>query len=288
MKRLVTAGALAGALGALLASPSPASAQTCIKSDSYADAVAIEGGKLGYCFGEGKQRACFATDLATGKTASAPARAEPARKVTLKVNDDSLTVCDAGGKPCKTLKPKFQIDPGLGLGGKVNDAGTRAVAMSSTDLEVYELKTGQRIASFKSGKKHACSDVDFLGDALLVHHVDCGQASDGTSWIATDKGKRIADAGGKPTAIASGPVHLADTRWLFLAQGGDALWIQDIKSGAVKKRIALGPADAESLPMLAASATHAAIVFGAKRAGSVTVVELATGKVASYPATRCP
>jgi hypothetical protein len=279
---------LAGTALALVAAPSPASAQTCIKGDSYPETVAIEGGKVGYCLGEDKQRACYATDLATGKTAAAPARTAPAPKVVLKENGDALSACSPDGKACKALKPRFEVDPGLGLFGRVNDAGTRAAAISSSSIEIFDLSTGKRIASFVAGKRYACSDVDFLGEALLVHSVDCGEAHVGASWIATDKGKRIADVGGKPVAIAARPAPLADARWIFLAQSGDALWIQDIKTGAVKKRISLGPADPESLPALAANATHAAVVFGGKRAGTVAVVELATDKVQRFTAPRCP
>ena len=73
----------------------------------------------------------------------------------------------------------------------------------------------------------------------------------------------------------------------FVTPGADAVVLQDKKTGAVTKRIAIGPPDANDF-MVAGHGNRFVVVFGDKRAGDVAVVDVVTDKVVVHTAKRCP
>jgi hypothetical protein len=279
--------------------PKPAAPATCMAADAEPVLIAIDANKLRQCAWDGAHLSCFATELATGawSSAAAPAGSERPRIAPIAgapkidVGDQRATVCHADGSACKTLTPKSPVDPGLGLSAAANAAGTLGALGyygDKTWVETFDLATGKRIARVAAGsKKVKCVTVDVLGDALYVDEAVCG-GEVSTAWLGSKAGKRIAAVGGAQPIHPSGQaVHLADTLWAFSAAAGDTVVLQDVKTGKVTKRIAIGPAVETASAALVGDARRLVLVFGGSRAGDVAVVDLASDKVTSYPGKRC-
>lgn len=258
-------------------------------------------GKLRQCAWDGVSLSCFTTDLATGawSASSAPPgehrpRIVPAATAPkVQIDDQSATVCRADGSACKTLTPKTEVDPGLGLSAAANDAGTLAAlgyygADSKTWVETFDLATGKRIGRVRVGSKNAlCVNVHVFGDSLYVSEEVCG-APARTAWLGTRTGKKLAAVGGAQPIHPSGQaVHLADASWAFASSEGDALVVQDVTTGKVTKRIVTGPATNAASAALLGDSKRLVLVFGGSRAGDVAITDPATGKVTSYPGKRC-
>lgn len=281
------------------APPAPAKppAPVCVAaSDSMADSIALDGNKLKYCF-EGSAVRCYATELDTGRTMTGPTPpgdsrprivpATPGPKV--EVGDEDLKVCKADGGGCKAFKPKDEVDPGLGLTGAVSASGALAALANGVYVETFDVASGKRLGRFKAGPKPwLCTGVEFAGETVVVHHSECGSSSS-QSWLATVAGKKIAGVGGtKAIDPAWRPAHVEATRWAFVAQSGDALVIQDVKSGKLVKKISLGPAGKDGSPTVVGGAGKLVVLFSGVRAGDVVVIDTATDKVTSYAGKRCP
>lgn len=276
-----------------------AAAAPCIAADAEPVLIAIDGGKLRQCAGDAAHLSCVAIDLASGAWGTAPAPAgsdrsrvvPPAGAPKVTVADNRATVCHADGTACKTLVPKGEVDPGLGLSAAANDAGTLAALGYYGDtvwVETFDLATGKRLGRVKAGSKKAkCVSVDVLGDAIAVTESVCGSAPSG-GWIGTRTGKKVAPVGGKdPIAPSGRAVQLADKQWAFASATGDAVVVQDVASGKVVKRIAIGPADDNASTALVGDGKRLVLVFGGSRAGDIAVIDPATDKVTPYPGKRC-
>lgn len=282
MKRLACTLLVAGSASQASADPAP-----CLPGGSSITRAELIDGRVEFCDDDEDKPTCLSVDLTTGAASKRrPGASLGMAKATIEIVGKTAKVCQPGGKPCKKLKPKARIDEGLGMTAEVNDAGTLAVLLNLEQVETFDAKTGKRIAQFKSGTA-SCATVSFLGvDTLYVWSEDCG-GGDGTSWLATKKGKRIAIVGGDKPIEAMPPVLLEGTRAAFVSERGDVLVVQDVKSGAVTKRIALGAAVEETRPTVLGGPARAVIIYGDKRAGDVAVVDLATDKVTTHPGKRC-
>lgn len=272
------------ALGLGLAA-APAAADPCITDFPMAEDVAVASGAVTFCDARSKKKkSCFARELATGKTSSAPRPEPAAAPVTVEIDGKRAKVCK--GTACKPLAPKAPVDDTLAMRGVVNAAGTLVALINTTQVETFDAATGKRLAGFAAGKS-TCTYVRFLGDTLHVRNLDCGTDS-GTSWLATRTGAKLAIVGGDKPIDAMISLALDGTRAAFAATTGDVLVVQDVATGKVEKRIALGAAAADSRPVPAGDAKQLAIVFGGARRGDIAVVDLATDKVTAHAATRCP
>jgi hypothetical protein len=282
MKRLACTLLLAGSVSSVSAEPEP-----CLAGGASITKAELIDRRVDFCDDNEDKPVCLSVDLTTGAARKRGAGASLGMAIaTIEVGTRTAKVCQPGGKPCKTLKPKARVDEGLGMSGVVNDMGTLAVLLNLEQVETFDAKTGKRIAQFKSGTA-SCATVSFVGDeTLYVWSEDCG-GGDGTSWLATKKGKKIAIVGGDKPIEAMPPVLLEKTRAAFVSERGDVLVVQDITSGAVEKRLALGVAVEETMPTVLGSGSRAVVVYGGKRAGDVVVVDLATDKVTTHPGKRC-
>jgi len=258
--------------------------------------VALAGGTLTYCWDNGKTTRCYATDLAAGTTTSAPAPAGndlPRRVPTtkgprLEVGADRVKVCRIDGSDCTTFQPKDEVDEGLGISASVNDTATVVAIANAFYVETFNVATGKRLARFRAGPKPwMCNHAEMVGDAVLVHHAECG-AEHGRSWLATAKGKKLAAVGGAKPIDAGDAVFVGATEWAFVSARGDVVVIQDVKTGKVAKRIAIGIAKDGTFPVLVGGAKQLALISGGTRAGDIAVIDPATAKVTRYPAKRCP
>jgi hypothetical protein len=279
--------------------PKPAVPASCLAADADPVLIAIDGNKLRQCTWDGAHLSCFATDLATGawSTAAAPASTERPRIAPaagapkIDVADQSASVCHADGSACKTLTPKAQVDPGLGLSAAANEAGTIGALGYYGDkpwVETFDLATGKRLGRAAAGSKAVkCIAVNVLGDALYVDESVCG-GEVSTAWLGSKTGKRIAAVGGAQPIHPSGhAVHLADTQWAFSTSAGDVVVVQDVKTGKVAKRIAVGAAVDTASASLLGDSKRLVLAFGGSRAGDVAVIDVASAKVTSYPGKRC-
>lgn len=290
---------IAGGLVVWCASAQAAPPATCIAADAEPVLITVEGDRLRQCASDGASLHCFATDLATGAWSAAPAPAgddrprivPPPGAPKVAISDQFATVCHADGSACKKLTPGAEVDPGLGLSAAANAAGSLAALGYYADdvwVETFDLATGKRIGRVKAGsKKSKCVTVDLLGDALVVVEAVCG-GSTTAAWLGTRAGKKIAPIGGAQPIDPSGhAVPLGGTRWAFSSASGDAVVVQDVKTGKVARRITVGKAVDSASAALVGDARRLVLVFGGSRAGDVTVVDPATGKITSYPGKRC-
>lgn len=269
----------------------------------------LEAGSLEQCVEDEASSTvkCFARDLRGGKLRRLPTPVDakpgswmprlapppPATKPTsIEVGEDSVEVCRASGAACKTIRASGEVDPGLGLGAELNADGT-LVALAylgeGTIVETFEVATGKRLMQVhgRSKKGAMCISASFLGESLLIHETECGSDDVRESWLASATGKRIADAGGgKAFASVIAPAHLRGDEWAFPAKRGEALAIQNVKTGKVVKRISLGAKS--SLASVIADDQRAVVAYQDKRLGDLAVIDLATYKVTKLAGTRCP
>jgi putative hemolysin len=284
-----------------VSSSSPAQADgVCVRGSKHASYVGVVATSARFCFEPGGL-ACYAADLQTGKltTETAPAgsdrpqviAAPDAPKVT--EADAGITVCHHDGSACKTLAPKGQIDPGLGMASAVNGAGTLAAlgtqaANRQSQVETFDAATGKHLATFKlPAKGGMCMFLAFAGDTLDITQSECG-APGGTEWLATRTGKKIAPVGGSaPINSNSPPVHVKGNAFAFAPAAGDVVVLQDVVTGKVVQRIAVGKAAATDGATLVGDGTHLVLVYAGARAGDLVVIDVATGKLTPLPARRC-
>lgn len=276
----------------------------CMKATERPALVALERGKVKYCFDHGKSFACYAIDLGDGSlwVSAAPRHdgSEPPEtpanpdEPRVEIGDTDVKVCMPHSTECKPFKPFARVAEGSGLTGAVNASGTRMALANGTWVETFDVRTGKRLARFKStkAKDRACTFVDFAGDTLLVEPHLCGDPANGEAWLASWAGKRLATVGGKLPILVSRHVRLDDKQWAFASRHGDAVAIHDVKSGKLMKRIAIGPPTPDTLPIVVAGADEdtamkVVLVYGEGRVGDVVVIDVTTDKVASFPARRC-
>src|SRR6185436_9716593 len=120
-----------------------------------------------------------------------------------------------------------------------NTALTLAALASLEWIDTFDLKSGKRLATFKTGpKQSSCNALEFAGDTLVIGEETCGE--DGmTAWLATAKGKKLADVGGdNPITLGFQSIApVAGTSFAFSTLTGEAVVVQDVKTGKVAKRL---------------------------------------------------
>src|SRR5205823_4995608 len=138
-------------------------------------------------------------------------------------------------------------------------------------IDTFDLKTGKRLATFKTGDKHSsCNALEFAGDTLVIGEETCGEQGM-TAWLATAKGKKVADVGGELpiTPGLQSIAKLSGNDYAFSTLTGEAVIVQDVKTGKVGKRIPVVSAVPKQTGYLLGDGTALAVVFGGARAGDV-------------------
>lgn len=267
--------------------------------------LAVAGGKVNYCFElDDAKLTCFATELATGKTAPTaspastassgqprPRLAGSAPAVSIKNADGGKRpqLCRPDGSKCKTLAMSHAIDQGMGLADAENTEFTLAALGTLQWIDTFDLRTGKRIASFTSGpKRSSCNTLAFAGDTLVIGEgSDCASPAR-TAWLASKTGKKIGEVGGDAPLVIGTMAPVSGNDFAFAALAGDRVVIQDVVTGKVEKAIAVGAAVPDAPATLVGDAGGLALVFGGARAGDVAVIDAAAGKATTYAGVRCP
>jgi hypothetical protein len=275
----------------------------CIAGQDTPRLLRIRDGAVEQCL-EFDTVTCYATNLLSGRVSHLPAPPpsndtlprfapngdEP--KVT--IGDNTVDVCRPNSVDCKRLTASGEVDPGLGLSAAVNLDGSKAVLSyldGGTVVETFDVASSKPLGRFAGRSAHsACVNAEFVGDALLVREQECGGATKLT-WLATPAGKRIAEVGGKKgMPVAYQPAHLQGELWAFASASGDAVVVQNVATGKVERRIALGRAPkgtTQDTASLVGDGHTLAVVYQGARQGDVAVIDVATWKVTKHRADRC-
>lgn len=282
--------------------PPPAA---CLPGAGPSRLLRLQGDALQQCLDDDENDdlvRCFATDLRSGKLSQLPtppfvrplprvARAAglaPAIQITEKA--DSADFCR--GKDCKTLHASDEVDPGLGINAAADEAGELAALAylsEETTVEIFDLATGKRLSRLRGRKPQAlCIFAELIAGTVLVRETECGSDGVAASWLASSAtGKRLATAGGAAAfATSIDPAHLSGDDWAFPAAAGEAVVIQDVKTGKLKKRIALGARSTPATPV--SDGKRLVLAYEGARRGDLAVIDLATYKVRKLAGTRCP
>jgi hypothetical protein len=269
-----------------------ARATPCLPSDTEPVLLELRGDALRLCGWNGLALTCATVDLRSGVWATAPAPADgprpkvvpPRRAPRVEIAGDKIAVCAGDGGRCKTLAPKRAPDPGIGLDAAVNFSNTLAALSYFADkpwVETFDPVSGRRLGRFAVGSKRAlCTSVDVLGESILVTESECGGPTT-KAWLATRKGRKIADAAGLAHVAAGG------STFAFVSPAGDKVVLQDVTSGKRIKQIAIGGPSDDAAELLT-DFRRLVVVWGGKRAGDVVTFDFATEKVTTWIGRRCP
>jgi len=282
-------------LGLLALASSPARAdKPCVDGGDRAENAAVSTTAATFCFDKGS---CYSADLATGHItvgkpapSELPVLAEAPDAPKLTDGESDITVCRHDGTQCKKLATKHEIDPGIGFVSAVNASGTLAAIGVQGEpffVDVFDVASGKRTTFKLPSGGGLCGTLAFAGDTLDASRSECG-TNTGKEWLASKSGKVLARIGGASPIMTGGPpVHVTDDVWAFAPDTGSVVVLQDVVTGKVMKRVAIGKADPNSLATLVGNSTHLVLVYGGARAGDLAVIDVATGKVTSFPANRC-
>lgn len=310
MSRL-TFGVLVALVGAAAARAAP---PVCVDSGPLFG-VAVSGDRITFCVesdARGSDRdpyPCYA--LADGKFSAAasvpagsdghpPARPAVAGAATAEVKGAVVQVCKGN---CKTWKPRLKPTAKRKLMAAVNDDATLAAAWldwpcgeddgaAATSVEIYDVVKAKRLATFKAGSHdEPIVSVSFAGDAAVVHEgeVMCIAGSYKTSLVSKLGGK-LGAVGGKGPFASGSAVHLTGTLWAFSSTNGDAVVVQDVKTGKLDRRIKLpDPSRADDFCSLHGDAAR--LVLACSRiddVADVRVIDLASAdKITDYRPAKC-
>lgn len=290
------------ALASAVASPVRAEPAACLAGHDRPRWVAVRDGKLELCLeSSGAERAlCYAVTLDSGAletlALSLPGFETPLPNLRpvqglpeLVVGESTVEVVRSGR--IKVLKVSGEVDPGLGLTAAVNPAGTRVAVTyldSTPRIEVFDAARGLRLGAF-SGRHRGldCLYAEPLGAGVLVVERECG-AESGRGYLATVGGQLIAELGGKKRfAPAEDPVYVDGNRWAFTSARGDEVVVQDVVTGKVTKRLALGKRS-DSPVLAAAEGSTLVVVYGGPRLGDLAIIDLSRHRVRKLRTPRCP
>ena len=310
---LVAAGAAVGTAARPPMKPMPPDCVARTDAEARPTRVAtLSAGMIAFCLEGSAETSCWTVDLATGRYARGPELApfvdagdagppsdgedppptpEAKGALTVARTPRNVKVCKTGTSDCRTYAPKGLPKGGGPLRASVNEAGTLMVVeipgVSSTVAfaETYDLVTGKRIARFKVAKPDGpCGGAELLGDTVMLTTSVCEGPGE-SSWLATPAGKKIAMVGGKDSisTAETTPVRVDGDVWAFDAgNGGAEVVLQNVRTGAVTKRIAL-PTDADRGGPATALASDGAgglvVVTGDPHDGDVLVLDVAAGTV---------
>lgn len=172
-------------------------------------------------------------------------------------------------------------------------------------IETWDAAGKRRLARFPARTTAAqpCASVQALDDTLLVTPGACFDetlhtrpppvglaerlASARTAYLVTLHGKRIAAVGDPATVMIVTPTKIANHRWAFATQTGDAVVIQDVATGELVQRIATGaPVEPGMVALTGDVNGHLVLVYGGAtaRAHTLTIVDVARGSLTSFTA----
>lgn len=177
-------------------------------------------------------------------------------------------------------------------------------------IETWDAAGKRRLARFPARTTAAqpCASVQALDDTLLVTTGACFDetrytrpppvglaerlASARTAYLVTLRGTRLAAVGDPAAVMIMTPVKIADHRWAFATQTGDAVVIQDVATGELVQRIATGaPVEPGMVALTGDASGHLVLVYGGAtaRAHTLTTVDVARGSLTSFTAPpQCP
>lgn len=177
-------------------------------------------------------------------------------------------------------------------------------------IETWDADGKRRLARFSARTTAAqpCASVEVLDDTLLVTTTACFDearytrppppslaeqlATARTAYLVTPRGKRIAAVGDPAAVMIMTPIKIADHRWAFATQTGDAVVIQDVTTGKLVRRIATGAPVAPGMVDVAGDANgHLVLVYGGAtaRAHTLAIVDVARGALTTFSAPpECP
>lgn len=272
-------------------------------------------GMASFCVSDGaEQRACFSVDLAKQKYAKL---AEPATAQSMSLEPPvarlvaspaDVQVCTGEDEDtCKTLKPKVPKGATEPIGGAVDAAGKWAVLMiGDTEkgrgvAEVWDVTKAKKTATIKYAKgDHRCGVAQVLGDVVYVSASVCaGPAAKGALYSMT--GKKLADVGGKEFGTyGASAVQVTPTLWAFLEEGAGVIALQDVKTGKVDRTIDLlslwgtdadgaarGGGNPGESALVRSGEGKLVVIAGSPVAGTIGVVDLASGETAVIPSLAC-
>ncbi len=137
--------------------------------------------------------------------------------------------------------------------------------------------------------RRRAGDRPRVGQGTLIVSESDGASPDGTSFLATKTGGRIAAVGGKGFATATSfAVQVSGASWAFVDSRGDTVVIEDVTTGKISRTIATGvTGEVPGQLAFGGSASKLAIVFGAGKTGTTVVIDVATGKPKTLTAPVC-
>jgi hypothetical protein len=246
----------------------PAPPPVCVRAGAEMSAIgsaSADAASAHFCVSDGSDtNQCFALDLAGGALSRlagpGPAQAAALGDAHARVETTAteVKVC-ATADDCKTFKPSLPKSAENPLEARANAAGTIAVVMMGDaeagkgTAEVWDVAKGKKLSSIRyASGDYKCGHARVLGDTIFVSADVCsGPAAHAALY--TTKGKKLADVGGKDFGTyGEEPVQVKDDEWAFLEENGEAIALQDVKTGKVAKTIDIGvvwaPPDASDAP----------------------------------------
>lgn len=227
-------------------------------------------------------RRCFTHTLATGAYASiAPAQAATMTvplSPSVRPRPDGAEVCGVGSE-CQTVRLGRRVT-------SVSVAGDRrsfvAVSPDGSNLlaQTVALPSLRPGASFRVRVQSAeASRIELIEDrAMLFDCVDAGPGCTGS--LLNPNGTRLAPVGGSTGALnvfSSSPVSLGNGLFAIADTLGNALLVQNARTGAVVRRVSAATSDnpEEGARLLHTNGTLVLVYAGA-RAGEVDTYDAAT------------
>ncbi len=228
---------------------------------------------------------------------------------SLEIGAQSVEVCNATLTPrpatvpgqsaapsCRTFTASESVDPGLGLTAELSP-DSRHLVLSylgpRPTVEIFSLVSGRLLTKLTGRERKAlCLSADFIGPSLLMRERDCGEDEVRAAWLADRNGTFLAEAGGaKAFASAAAPIALAGDTFAFLSPRGDAVALQNVRTGAALHRVSLGaklPAATAATLSAASDGNRLMIAHAGKRRGELSLIDVATGKLRKLSLKRCP
>jgi hypothetical protein len=265
----------------------------------------IDNGRVAYCVGNTDQ--CYAVDIASGTFERLRERPVPAGDPTkpelarVEMTTPKLEICQS--QTCTSLTPKVLPNAAM-MRAATNADGTIAVFLLGDApagkgfAEVWDVPKARKLSTFRYARgDFKCGDVAILGDVVYIVASTCDAPSARGSLFSL-KGRRIANAGGKPDFGVYGHAfaQIDGNVWAFLEESGTKIAVQDIVKGKVAKTIDINalfrasnaemgnPGESAILRM---GDGRLAIIAGAPATGSVAIVDVATGAINVIRAPSC-
>jgi hypothetical protein len=269
-----------------------------------------DGGGAQFCVSDGaEQNACFSVDFESKKyeTLDASPIAQPASleapAARVMPSPTEVKVCTGeGDDTCKALKPKVAKGATQPIDAAVDATGAWAVLMLGDSergkgvAEVWDVAKGKKTATIKYAKgDHKCGTPQVLGDVVYISASVCaGPAAKGALYSM--KGKKLADVGGKDFGTyGASAVQVGPTQWAFLEEGAGVIALQDVKTGKVDKSIDLlalwgsdrGGGNPGESALVRGGEGKLVVIAGSPVAGTVGIVDLASGETSVIPSLAC-